>query len=59
MIDLLKNAFSLYRKVASTFKNLKISENIEKTGVHWQEYISSLKIDFPQVSVTTSRKKSE
>ena len=39
-------------------KNLKISGNIEKTGVHYQEYISSLNIDFPQVSiiVSTSRK---
>ena len=27
---LMKNAFPLYGKVASTFKNLKISENIEK-----------------------------
>ena len=34
MKDLLKNAFPLYGKVASTLKNLKISENIEKTGVH-------------------------
>ena len=32
--NLLKNAFPLYGKVASTLKNLKISENIEKTGVH-------------------------
>ena len=32
MKDLLKNAFPLYGKVCSTFKNLKISENIEKTG---------------------------
>ena len=28
--DLLKSAFPLYRKVASTLKNLKISENIKK-----------------------------
>ena len=34
MKDLLKNVFPLYRTVASTLKNLKISENIEKTGVH-------------------------
>ena len=33
MKDLLKNAFPLYGKVGSTFKNLKISQNIEKTGV--------------------------
>ena len=61
MKDLLKNAFPLYGEVASTLKNLKISENIEKTGVHQQEYISSLKIDFPRVSiiVSTSRKNSE
>ena len=31
---LLKNAFRLYGKVASTLKNLKITENIEKTGFH-------------------------
>ena len=30
--DLLKNAFPLCRKVASTLKNLKISENIEKAS---------------------------
>ena len=38
------------------FKNLRISENIGKTGVHKQEYISSLKFDSPQVSIiaTTS-----
>ena len=41
MKDLLKNVFPLYGKVASTLKNLKISENIEKAGVHLQEYISS------------------
>ena len=51
MKNLWKNAFSLYGKVASTLKNLKISENIKKTGVQWQKYTSSLKIDFPQVSV--------
>ena len=28
--DLLKSAFPLYGKVASTLKNLKISENIKK-----------------------------
>ena len=33
MKDLLKNEFPLYGKVASTLKNLKIAENIEKTGV--------------------------
>ena len=32
MKDLLKNEFPLYGKVASTLKNLKIAENIEKTG---------------------------
>ena len=32
MKDLLKNEFLLYGKVASTLKNLKIAENIEKTG---------------------------
>ena len=37
--NLLKNAFRLYGKVASILKNLKIPENIEKTGVHQQEYI--------------------
>ena len=59
--DLLKNAFPLYGKVASILKNLKISENMEKTGVHQQEYISSLKIGFSQVLiiVSTSRKNSE
>ena len=58
---LMKNAFPLYGKVASTFKNLKISEYIEKTGVHQQQYISSLKLDFSQVSVivSTSRKNLE
>ena len=58
MKTLLKNAFPLYGKVASTLKNLKISQNIEKTGIHWQWYIFSLKIDFSQVSiiVSTSRK---
>ena len=30
MKDLLKNVFSLYVKVASTLKNLKLSENIVK-----------------------------
>ena len=30
MMGLLKNAFPIYRKVASTLKNLKIVENIEK-----------------------------
>ena len=30
MKDLLKNSSSLYRKVTSTLKNLKISENVEK-----------------------------
>ena len=59
--DLLKNAFPLYGKVASILKNLKISENMEKTDVHQQEYISSLKIGFSQVLiiVSTSRKNSE
>ena len=59
--DLLKNAFPLYGKVASILKNLKISENMEKTGVHQQEHISSLKIGFSQVLiiVSTSRKNSE
>ena len=59
--DLLKNAFPLYGKVASILKNLKISENMEKTGVHQQEDISSLKIGFSQVLiiVSTSRKNSE
>ena len=33
MKDLLKNAFPLYGKVASILKNLKVSENIEKTVV--------------------------
>ena len=46
MKGLVKNAFPIYDKVASTLKNLKISE---KTGDRQQEYISSLKIDFPQV----------
>ena len=32
MEDLLKDAFPLYGKVASTSKNPKIAENIEKTG---------------------------
>ena len=59
--DLLKNAFPLYGKVASILKNLKISENMEKTDVHQQEYISSLKIGFSQVLiiVSTRRKNSE
>ena len=59
--DLLKNAFPLYGKVASILKNLKISENMEKTGVHQQEHISSLKIGFSQVLiiVSTRRKNSE
>ena len=58
MKNLLKNAFPPYGKVASIFKNLEISENMEKTGVRWQEFVLSLKIDFPQVSiiVSTSRK---
>ena len=30
MKNLLKNSSSLYRKVTSTLKNLKISENVEK-----------------------------
>ena len=47
MKDLLKNVLRLYGKIASTLKNLKISENIEKTDVHQQEYILFLKIDFP------------
>ena len=34
MKDLLKNAFPLYEKVTSTLKNLKITENVEKTFVH-------------------------
>ena len=34
MKDLLKNAFPLYGKVASTLKNFKTSESIEKTGVY-------------------------
>ena len=54
MKDLLKNAFPLYGKFASTLKNLKISEKIEKTDVHQQEYISSLKIDFPQIGIIVS-----
>ena len=59
--DLLKNAFPLYGKVASILKNLKISENMEKTGVHQQDHISSLKIGFSQVLiiVSTRRKNSE
>ena len=32
--DLLENAFLLLGNVASTLKNLKISESIEKTGVY-------------------------
>ena len=32
--DLLQNAFLLFGNVASTLKNLKISESIEKTGVY-------------------------
>ena len=61
MKNLLKNAFPLYGKVPSNLKNLKISENIEKTGVHCQEYILRLKTEFPQVSliVFTNRKNSE
>ena len=54
------NAFPLYVKFSSKLKNLKISENIEKTGekTSLAEPISSLKIDFPQVSMilSTSRK---
>ena len=57
MNDLLENAFPQYAKVASTLKNLKTSENIEKTGVHEQEYISSLKTDFPQDSNNTFHQK--
>ena len=57
MKDLLKNVFRLYVKTASTLKSLKISENIKKTGVYQQEYISSLKIDFPQVSIIVSTKR--
>ena len=34
MMDMLKNVFLLNGKVATTLQNLKISENIEKTGVH-------------------------
>ena len=41
MKDLLKNVFPLYGKVASTLKNLQISEKMQKTGVHQQEYIST------------------
>ena len=33
--DLLKSAFPLYGKVASTLKNLKISENIKKKKKNW------------------------
>ena len=44
-------------------KNIEniVAENIEKIGVHQQEYIWFLKSDFPQVSITfsTSRKNSE
>ena len=39
MKDFLKIVFPLYGKVASTLKNLKVSGNIEKTGVYQQEYI--------------------
>ena len=61
MKGLLKNVFPLYGKFTSFLKNLKISHNIEKTGVHSEEYILSLKIDFPKVSVivSTSRKNQE
>ena len=31
MKDLLKNVFLLYRKIASTLKNLQVSKNVEKT----------------------------
>ena len=41
MEDLLKNAFPLYGKVASTSKNPKIAENIEKTGAQLHKHISS------------------
>ena len=34
IIFLLKNPPPLYEEVASSLKNFKISENIEKTGVH-------------------------
>ena len=34
MKDFFENEFPLYKNVASTLKNLKIFENIEKTGVH-------------------------
>ena len=27
---------------------------MKKIGVHWQEYVSSLKFDFPQISVILS-----
>ena len=58
MKDLLKNAFPLYGKVASTLKNLKNSKNIEKNWCSLAGIYSSLKIDFSQVSiiVSTSRK---
>ena len=38
-----------------------IAENIGNTGIHNQEYIFSLNIDFPQVSIIvyTSMKNSE
>ena len=54
MKDLLKNAFLLYGKVASTLKKLKYLKRSKKIGVNWQEYGSSLKFDFPQISVTFS-----
>ena len=59
MRDLLKNVFPLYREVASTLKHLKVFENIEKTGVHQQEYISSLSFFkfFLQVSIIVSTSK--
>ena len=58
MKDLLKNAFPLYGKVASTLKNLKNSKNIEKSWCSLGGIYSSLKTDFSQVSiiVSTSRK---
>ena len=49
-----KMRFHYTEKDASSLKNPKISKNVEKTGVQWQEYISSLKIDFPQVSIIVS-----
>ena len=69
MKDLLKNAFPLYGIVASTLKilkSLKIQKKLVFTGrnlytVDKFAIISSLKLDFSQVSVlvSTSRKKLE